>query len=324
MASFHKAQPLSDPIRLCAWRTSGYLRYGLLKQKFQFHTEPWQNVFSRSIKFSESECQLIDTEVQTLLDKGAIKVVFHKTEEILSDIFLRSKKSGEMRPIINLSHPYEFIKHHHFKIENLNSLLPLIQHETFFTSTDLQGAYFTWSIHPSHRKFLQFLWRDTLYEFQVLCFGVNSAPRIFTKVFSPIYSYFRIIGITCSYFLDDTFILGRTFQEALRHTEIGFDTLVSLGFVPNIPKCSLIPSTRIRHFGFYIDSIKMTVELPQDEIDTIVDLAIENHSTSPVAIRLLSKFIGYLVSSFSQLNWGPYFIEVLKRQNLRPKRKQFF
>ena len=29
MTSFHKAQPLSDPIRLCTGRASGYLRYGL-------------------------------------------------------------------------------------------------------------------------------------------------------------------------------------------------------------------------------------------------------------------------------------------------------
>ena len=87
----------------------------------------------------------------------------------------------------------------------------------------------------------------------------------------------------CSCYLDDTFILGRTFQETLKHTEIVFDTLVALGFVPKIPKCSLIPSTRIRHLGFYIDSSKMTVELPQDKIDTTEDLETEIcHSTSPV------------------------------------------
>ena len=54
-----------------------------------------------------------------------------------------------------------------------------------------------------------------------------------------------------------------------------------------------------KNLEFYIDSVidKMTVELPQDKIDNIVDLATEiYHSTSPVAIRLLSKFIGYLVS----------------------------
>ena len=79
-----------------------------------------------------------------------------------------------MRPIINLRHLNEFIEHDHFKIENLNSFLPLIQPVTFFTSIDLQDAYFSLSIDPSHRKFLRFLWRDTPYEFQVLCFEVSS------------------------------------------------------------------------------------------------------------------------------------------------------
>ena len=92
--------------------------------KFQFHTEPWQDVFPTPTRFSESECQLIDAEVQTLLDKGAIKVVSHETGEILSNIFLRPKKSGEMRPIINLRYLNEFIEHNHFKIENLDSFYP--------------------------------------------------------------------------------------------------------------------------------------------------------------------------------------------------------
>ena len=100
--------------------------------------------------------------MQTLLDKGAIKIVSHETGEILLDIFLRPKNSGEMRPIINLRHLNEFIEHHQFKIENLNSFLPLIQPATFFTSIDLQDAYFSLSIDPSYRKFLRFLWRDSL------------------------------------------------------------------------------------------------------------------------------------------------------------------
>ena len=97
--------------------------------------------------------------------------------------------------------------------------------------------------------------------------------------------------------------------------------------MPKIPRCSLIPSTRIKHLGFYIDSVidKMTVKLPQDKIDNIVDLATEiYHSTSPVAIRLLSKFIGYLVSRFPAVELGPYLLKSRKRQNSGPERKQLF
>ena len=90
--------------------------------------------------------------------------------------------------------------------------------------------------------------------------------------------------------------------------------------MPKIPKCLLIPSTRIRYLGFYFVSVidKMTVELPQDKIDNIVDLATEiYHSTSPVDIRLVSKFIGYLVSRFPAVELGPLFIDISKKTKFR-------
>ena len=122
-----------------------------------------------------------------------------------------------MRPIINPRHLNEFIEHHHFKIENLNSYLPLIQPGTFFTSISLQDTYFSLSIDPSHQTFLLFLWRDALIEFQVICFGVSSALRSFTKVLKPIYLYCRIIGMICSYYLDDRSHFPGDFETYRNH-----------------------------------------------------------------------------------------------------------
>ena len=87
----------------------------------------------------------------------------------------------------------------------------------------------------------------------------------------------------------------------------------------------LIPSARIRHLGVYIDSIKITAELPQDKIDTIVDLATEiYHSTSPVAICLFSKFIGYLVSSFPAVEPGPLFYQSLEKDKIQGLKENNF
>ena len=69
----------------------------------------------------------------------------------------------------------------------------------------------------------------------------------------------------------------------------------------------------------------MTVELPQDKIDTIVDLATEiYHSTSPVAIRLLSKFIGYLVSSFPAVELGPLCYRSLEKDKIQGLKENNF
>jgi hypothetical protein len=43
----------------------------------------------------------------------------------------------------------------------------------------------------SLKFFLRFSWKGTIYEFQVLCFGLASAPRVFTKVLKPVFAFFR-------------------------------------------------------------------------------------------------------------------------------------
>ena len=73
--------------------------------------------------FSSQECEIIDTEIEELLAKGAIQV---EDGEVISPIFLRYKKDGSPRPIINLKNLNSHIVYSHFKMETLNHALDLI------------------------------------------------------------------------------------------------------------------------------------------------------------------------------------------------------
>ena len=103
-------------------------------------------------------------------------------------------------------------------------------------------------------------------------------------------------------------------QPYLRRTEIIFDTLVSLGFMLKILKCYLMPSTRIKHFGFYIDSIKITVELSQDKIDTITGLATDIYH--PQVQLLFVYFQNLSVTSFPTVQLGPLFYRSLEKDKI--------
>ena len=50
---------------------------------------------------------------------------------------------------------------------------------------DLREAYIPVTVHPASRPFLCFLLRDTVYQFQALCFGLSTAPPVFTWVMAP-------------------------------------------------------------------------------------------------------------------------------------------
>ena len=55
---------------------------------------------------------------------------------------------------------------------------------------------------------------------QVLCFGLASAPRVFTKVLKPVYAYFRKLGINCIYYIDDSLRINHDFDTCRDNTKI--------------------------------------------------------------------------------------------------------
>ena len=69
-------------------------------------------------------------------------------------------------------------------------------------------------VHKSSQKYLCFQWRNNSYTFQGLPFGLNTAPRVFTKLIKPIAAYLRKRGIRIIVYLDDFLILGSSIKES--------------------------------------------------------------------------------------------------------------
>ena len=76
--------------------------------------------------FSSQECEIIDNEIEELLAKGASQVSEHENGEVISSIFLRYKKDGSLKPIINLKNLNSHVVCSHFKMETPKHALDLI------------------------------------------------------------------------------------------------------------------------------------------------------------------------------------------------------
>ena len=92
--------------------------------------------------FSKTESDIIDNEIEELLSKGAIKVSEHEHGEVISPIFIRYKKDGSPRPIINLKNLNQNVSYAHFKMETLKHALDLISEGCWLASLDMKDAYF--------------------------------------------------------------------------------------------------------------------------------------------------------------------------------------
>jgi len=280
--------------------------------KIQFNCNPPSNYFMSEINCSDTESEAIDSEINTYLRKGIILEVIHCTGEFVSQIFPRSKKNGGVRIILNLKHLNQFVEYEHFKMENLNTVLGLIEKNCLMASIDLEDAYYSVNVNENDRKYLRFIWKSKLYEFTCLPNGLTSAPRIFTKILKPLFSNLRRKGFMSVYYLDDSLLIGNSYTECLDNVNETKNLLVNSGFIINEKKSSLIPSTEITFLGFILNSIEMKISLPELKKRRIKDFCEDLLNQKVVKIRQLAEFIGVIVSSLPAVENGALFYRFLE------------
>ena len=124
------------------------------------------------------------------------------------------RKDGGYRPLINLKMLNQLIPFLYFKMEGLSQLKHFAQEGDSIYKLDLKDLYFSLPLDQSSSKFARFLWKGTLYEFLYLCFGLGSAPQVFTKLLGIPISSLRKINIRVKIYSHHMMILIPTIQEA--------------------------------------------------------------------------------------------------------------
>ena len=164
----------------------------------------------RQINCSTTEREIIRQEISKLLLKGVTEIAHNPDSGIVSNVFATPKKDGSYRMILNLQQLNEFVVCQHFKMDNIQTALRLVRSQCFMASVDLKDAYYSVPIALEHRHFLMFKWEGQYYQYTCLPNGLAFAPRLFTKILKPIYSYLHSIGHISMGHIDDSFLVGYT------------------------------------------------------------------------------------------------------------------
>ena len=142
----------------------------------------------------------------------------------------------------------------------------LINKGDYMINIDFTDAYLTVPIHPNSQQFLRFLWQGQSYQFVTMPFGLNVAPRVFTKLMKPVIAWLRGQGVRMIIFLNDILVLAPTIDTLNQHARMAINLLESLGFLINYKKSTLVPTQRILFLGMLTDSSTMEFVLPTDKI----------------------------------------------------------
>ena len=182
-------------------------------------------------------------------------------------------------------------------MENVSHLEDLLFPGDFLVKIDLKDAYLTVPMNHCYWKFLRFVWKETVYEFKTLPFGLAIAPITFTKLLRPVAAYLQSHGIRLLIYLDDILLAAQTSALATHQVSVMISLLESLGFILNQKKCVLDPSHSLEFLGFQVDTKSMTLSLPPEKAQKIKKECrhwLQTPGTSP---RQLAHLIGLMSST---------------------------
>lgn len=275
---------------------------------------PAQHYFVQT-KFNKAESEIIETEINKMLKKQIIEIVDNEQDEIVSNIFARSKKDGSHRIILNLKEFNNCVSYYHFKMDSLNTIIKLVDKNCFMASIDLKDAYYSIRMRNRDRKYLKFSWNGKLYQFTCLPNGLSSGPRKFTKIFKPALSCLHTKGHIVSSHLDDFYLQGKTYDKCSLNLLDTTSLFMELGFLVHPEKSTFIPSQEIVILGFVLNSITMTVKLTPEKVAALKSDCDNFLRKCPgnMLIREVAQIIGKLVSSFPGVLHGPLYYRYLER-----------
>lgn len=95
-----------------------------------------------------------------MLHKKVIRQISKCEVKIVSSIFIRPKREGSPRMILNLRELNQFVLTQHFKLEALKTALAFVNKDCLFASIDLKDAYYSIPVHRESQGRLMFSWEN--------------------------------------------------------------------------------------------------------------------------------------------------------------------
>ena len=239
----------------------------------------------------QASSRVSDKILKVLRKKRVIEKA--KVVRFQSRIFTVPKKnSTEERLILDLSILNTFIKRPHFKMLTIKEIKMILPRNYWTTSLDLKDGYWHVAICRAKRTFLGFRWKNQNWQFRAMPFGLNIAPRIFTKLIAHVVKVMAKAGIWCLPYLDDLLIIAQTKEDCILKTKKALEILSDLGWILNEKKSRLTPAQEFVWLGVLFDLSNHTAETPEETMESFHTLLRKVTSSQATSVREIMRLQG--------------------------------
>ena len=263
--------------------------------KIPFVLPSRQSKLPNLCQLTKQVSDLVDQEVHDMLRKGTIVVSDPKEDQFLSSLFL--VKNGGNHPVVNLKDLNNKILYQHLEMEGLFLLKEMFFPGDKMCKIDLKQPYFAIPMSVKSRKYVMFQRKGLLYDFCCLCFGLSPAALVLTKLLKVSIFLLRKLNVRIITYLDDLLLMASSLEDLLMAADTLIFILQHLGFLINITKSYLEPTSTLEFLGGIVDSGEIILSLPKEKILKVQYHCQEILEKGKVTDRELSKLIGRLSST---------------------------
>ena len=199
--------------------------------------------------------------------------------EIISPMGVIPKPDGGVRLIHDCSQPSGKSVNDYCttdwnqKFSRVDDAVTKVTERCYMAKCDLKSAYRSVKLSEHSQRFTGFKWQfgsQTVYiKNKCLPFGSKLAPGIFHHLTQAVKRMLNRRGLKATVvYLDDFFIKADTLNDCTAALQILVQFLRKLGFQINLNEV-VDPTTKITFLGIEIDSVNMTLRLPDKKLHQV-------------------------------------------------------
>ena len=188
----------------------------------------------RPYRVPNSQKQEVEHMIKDMLDK---QVISRSSSPWASPLILVEKKDKTLRPCVDYRKLNLVVKKDSWPLPRIDDILDNLGKARYFTTLDLASGYWQIELEPQDREKTAFTCFAGLYEFNVLPFGLASAPSAFQRLMEV-----TLAGLqwkSALVYIDDVIIYSTTFDQHLKHLEEVFLRLREANLKLKAQKCEL-------------------------------------------------------------------------------------
>lgn len=251
--------------------------------------------------------KIVKQIVAEMIESNVVKVV-RKKPKCVSPLGLVSKRTenGDLkhRLVFDASRWINLhIKDQKVTLAHLEKALELTEKDDWQVIFDLKSAYYHIKICEEDQDFLGAAIRNSdgsklYFVYQHLPFGLKCAVHAITKIWKPITSYFQLIGIRSTIYIDDGRLLAHSSEQAEKFRIMAYKIIENAGWALERDKSDKKneASRKKVYLGFEIDTEKMLVKKNERKLFSLRQEIRQVLDENTIPVKKLSSLIGKMAS----------------------------